>query len=54
MTPASLRMTQQGCQKKTALPCEQRQRPDSRHDELVAAGHLYAELYDLQARSYQT
>jgi ATP-binding cassette, subfamily B, bacterial len=24
------------------------------HDELVAAGHLYAELYDLQARSYQT
>ena len=24
------------------------------HDELVAAGHLYAELYDLQARSYQS
>jgi ATP-binding cassette subfamily B protein len=23
------------------------------HDELVAAGHLYAELYDLQARSYR-
>ena len=23
------------------------------HEELVAAGHLYAELYDLQARSYR-
>ncbi len=23
------------------------------HDELIAAGHLYAELYDLLARSYQ-